>query len=138
MRTRVPRVGNSYGKTYLGGRFAYSQVGLEGAAQYLKDTGLWVTCRFPLRTTHHTLVDIIDTANFFWRREEVKVRTSSVPKIIPSHVESVKQSPLNAFRWCLALDCGHDQWITAKHRPTRQTLRCIACSAKAAARDSLV
>lgn len=44
-----------------------------------------------------------------------------------ARIETVKQSPLNALRWCLQLDCGHDQWVTAKSRPTRRTIRCSRC-----------
>lgn len=52
-------------------------------------------------------------------------------KIPPSHIESVKVSPLNPHRWCCQLDCGHDEWVTAKRRPTRLTLVCSRCLAKA-------
>lgn len=45
-----------------------------------------------------------------------------------SKVIHVKQSPLNPQRWCCDLDCGHDQWVTAKKRPTRKTLACDKCS----------
>lgn len=45
----------------------------------------------------------------------------------PSRIETVKQSPLNPKQWCCQLDCGHDQWITAKRRPTRHTLLCDRC-----------
>ena len=48
---------------------------------------------------------------------------------IPATVLSVKQSPLNPKQWCCNLDCGHDQWITAKQRPTRKTLKCDRCAA---------
>lgn len=51
-------------------------------------------------------------------------------KIPPSRIESVKVSPLNPLRWCLQLDCGHDTWVTAKRRPTRQTIRCPRCAAR--------
>ena len=50
-----------------------------------------------------------------------------------SRIESIKQSPLNAMRWCCQLDCGHDQWITARRRPTRQHLVCYTCAAHAKA-----
>lgn len=40
------------------------------------------------------------------------------------NVVSVKQSPLNALRWCLALSCGHETWITSKRRPTRKRAEC--------------
>lgn len=53
------------------------------------------------------------------------------PAPIPhSRIESVKQSPMNALRWCLQLDCGHDEWINGKKRPTRQTIRCSRCVEK--------
>lgn len=44
-----------------------------------------------------------------------------------SRVESVKQSPLNPRRWCLQLDCGHDEWVTANRRPQRIEQRCSKC-----------
>jgi hypothetical protein len=46
-------------------------------------------------------------------------------------IVSIKQSPLNGSQWCCQLDCGHDQWVTAKRRPTRKTLKCSQCEAKA-------
>lgn len=54
-------------------------------------------------------------------------------KIPTSRIEAIRQSPMNPKQWCCQLDCGHDQWITAKSRPTRQTLRCDRCIAKAEA-----
>jgi len=48
-------------------------------------------------------------------------------KVPKSRVESVKQSPMNEGRWCLQLDCGHDEWVTAKRRPTRTTAPCSKC-----------
>lgn len=48
----------------------------------------------------------------------------------PSRIESVKQSPMNALRWCCQLDCGHDEWVTAKRRPTRKTIKCSKCADK--------
>lgn len=62
---------------------------------------------------------------------EAAAMTRAIPH---SRIESVKQSPLNARRWCLQLDCGHDQWMTSARRPTRQTIRCAKCSEKAATR----
>lgn len=53
-----------------------------------------------------------------------------IPK---SRVESVKQSPMNPRRWCLQLDCGHDEWITAQRRPQRMQHRCSMCAARARA-----
>jgi transcription elongation factor Elf1 len=46
---------------------------------------------------------------------------------VTTKVISVKQSPLNTLQWCIGLACGHDQWVTAKRRPTRKTLRCNRC-----------
>ena len=43
-------------------------------------------------------------------------------------VLQIKQSPLNVQRWCCILDCGHDQWITQKQKPTRKTLVCERCN----------
>lgn len=40
-------------------------------------------------------------------------------------VLSVHQSPLNVDRWCLVLACGHDIWVTAKHRPRCKTAKCM-------------
>ncbi len=40
---------------------------------------------------------------------------------------AIKQSPLNAQRWCCDLDCGHDQWIGGKRRPSRKTMICHKC-----------
>ncbi len=48
-------------------------------------------------------------------------------KIPHAKVEVVKQSPMNAIRWLLLLDCGHEEWVTAKRRPTRRTIRCSKC-----------
>jgi hypothetical protein len=35
-----------------------------------------------------------------------------------------KQSPVNATRWCLDLDCGHKQWITSERRPKMKWVVC--------------
>ncbi len=43
----------------------------------------------------------------------------SIVKVI-----SVKQSPLNALRWVLVLDCGHTVWVTARSRPQWKTCNC--------------
>ena len=48
-----------------------------------------------------------------------------------SRVESIKQSSLVQVMWCCQLDCGHDQWISGKRRPTRKTLVCNKCRAHA-------
>jgi len=42
-------------------------------------------------------------------------------------INSIKQSPVNYLRWCCSLECGHDQWITAKQKPTRKLMRCQCC-----------
>ena len=52
-------------------------------------------------------------------------------KIPPARIERVTQSPMNGQRWALDLDCGHGAWVTAKRRPTRQTLQCRRCQEKA-------
>lgn len=55
--------------------------------------------------------------------------------IKPSKVLVVRQSPMNAKQWLCQLDCGHDQYVTSKSRPTRQTLRCDKCVMKAREQD---
>jgi hypothetical protein len=40
----------------------------------------------------------------------------------------VDQSRMNPNRWCLELECGHEVWITAKKRPTRQRINCPTCA----------
>lgn len=40
------------------------------------------------------------------------------------------QSPLNAYRWCLDLDCGHHLWVTRKRKPTTKETVCEQCSEK--------
>ena len=42
-------------------------------------------------------------------------------------VVKVTQSPLNALRWSLDFECGHELWITARRRPTRKTADCLRC-----------
>lgn len=42
-------------------------------------------------------------------------------------VVRITQSPMNATRWCLELECGHDNWVTAKRRPTTQAVPCSRC-----------
>ena len=42
-------------------------------------------------------------------------------------VVKVTQSPLNALRWCLQLDCGHEIWITSRKRPKRAREGCERC-----------
>lgn len=52
-------------------------------------------------------------------------------KIPPARIERVTQSPMNEYRWCLDLDCGHEEWVTSQRRPTRQTIQCGRCQQKA-------
>lgn len=42
-------------------------------------------------------------------------------------VVQVTQSPMNERQWLLTLECGHDQWHTARHRPSRREVRCLKC-----------
>lgn len=44
-------------------------------------------------------------------------------------VVRVDQSPMNPVRWCLGLDCGHEEYVTAKRRPVRSSHPCGACKA---------
>ena len=39
------------------------------------------------------------------------------------------QSPMNPTRWCLGLDCGHEEWVYSLSRPTRTTEYCDKCRA---------
>ncbi len=39
-------------------------------------------------------------------------------------VVRIDQSPMNAKRWCLELDCGHEVWITSTRRPTNKKFLC--------------
>lgn len=45
-------------------------------------------------------------------------------------VVRITQSPMNALRWVLDLECGHETWITAKRRPTRKTAQCSPCNVR--------
>jgi RNase P subunit RPR2 len=42
-------------------------------------------------------------------------------------VVAAKQSPLNRERWVVLLECGHEEWVTAKRRPKRA--ECLTCKA---------
>jgi hypothetical protein len=42
-------------------------------------------------------------------------------------VKSADQSPMNAKRWCLELECGHDHWVTSARRPTTKVVDCGLC-----------
>lgn len=39
-------------------------------------------------------------------------------------VVRVTRSPMNAKRWCLELDCGHEVWVSASRKPTAKTAPC--------------
>ena len=40
------------------------------------------------------------------------------------------RSPLNAGRWSLDLNCGHEVWVTARRKPTRRFAPCERCGEK--------
>lgn len=44
-----------------------------------------------------------------------------------SRVMKVTQSPMNAQRWVLDLDCNHEEWVTSKKRPVRKYQNCSKC-----------
>lgn len=75
---------------------------------------------------------LVSTAGFSWgpHIESCRQKQAAAKMIPPSLIESVKQSPLNGNRWSLALNCGHDVWITSKSRPTRKSIRCTTCIEK--------
>lgn len=43
-------------------------------------------------------------------------------------VRHVTPSPVNAFRWLLTLECGHDVWVTQRSKPTKASHFCTACA----------
>jgi len=45
-------------------------------------------------------------------------------------VVRVTRSPMNAQRWCLELECGHEAWVTAKSEPKRASADCSQCATK--------
>lgn len=45
-----------------------------------------------------------------------------------SNVKRADQSPMNEQRWLCVLDCGHEQWVTARRRPA--AVRCDLCARK--------
>ena len=47
------------------------------------------------------------------------------------------KSPMNGTRWCLDLDCGHEQWITSRRRPKMKTAICQEEHGETQERDSL-
>jgi hypothetical protein len=44
-------------------------------------------------------------------------------------VVRIDRSPMNKRRWCLELECGHEEWITSSRRPTREFTICCKCRA---------
>ena len=42
-------------------------------------------------------------------------------------VTRVDRSPMNPIRWCLTLECGHEEWINSKSKPKRQLQGCTRC-----------
>jgi hypothetical protein len=47
----------------------------------------------------------------------------------------VTQSPMNAERWVLDLECGHEEWVTSKRRPVRRTHLCTKCETRVAVKE---
>lgn len=43
-------------------------------------------------------------------------------------VVKVTQSPINAQRWALDLECGHEAWVTRLGRPTAKYANCEKCT----------
>jgi hypothetical protein len=43
-----------------------------------------------------------------------------------SRIVKATQSPMNARRWLVELECGHETWITSHVRPRRQ-VSCDEC-----------
>jgi len=48
-------------------------------------------------------------------------------RLIKRAVVRVTRSPMNPHRWALDLECGHEEWCTAKNRPTRKQVYCEKC-----------
>lgn len=38
------------------------------------------------------------------------------------------RSPMNASRWCLDLECGHEVWVTSKAKPQKKFEYCYTCN----------
>lgn len=45
----------------------------------------------------------------------------------PVKVHRATQSPMDAQRWCMELDCGHDEWVILARKPQRKTMCCSTC-----------
>jgi hypothetical protein len=52
-------------------------------------------------------------------------------------VASVSQSPMNALRWLITLECGHELWVTRKRRPSSspRLMVCAVCTKDAQAKE---
>jgi hypothetical protein len=37
------------------------------------------------------------------------------------------RSPMNERRWCLTLECGHEEWVNGRTRPKAKTYPCGRC-----------
>lgn len=42
-------------------------------------------------------------------------------------IARIDSSPMNAARWVITLECGHEEWVTAKKRPARRRMKCTKC-----------
>ena len=49
-------------------------------------------------------------------------------KVARCRVVRVTQSPMNAQRWLLDLECGHEVWVTRRGRPTAKYANCEKCT----------
>lgn len=54
---------------------------------------------------------------------------SDAPVRVERLVRRVDRSPMNALRWCIELECGHEEWATSKRRPTKTKMKCSTCIA---------
>jgi hypothetical protein len=43
-------------------------------------------------------------------------------------VIDVSQSPMNALRWLVKLECGHEAWLTRKKKPAQAKYTCLTCA----------
>lgn len=42
-------------------------------------------------------------------------------------VFKIRQSPLNALRWSVDLECGHELWVTSARKPKAKRMQCPQC-----------
>jgi hypothetical protein len=42
-------------------------------------------------------------------------------------ITGIAQSPMNATRWCLDLDCGHEKWFTFPNRSAAKKPKTAWC-----------